>query len=89
MPMPIFTRGHAVRTVNEWRGLARHYRVRSWQGAMRAFAMEHGKAIAILANDGALFFERSPMRSNGQQSLIRHELSADSVAWHDGAPRHD
>lgn len=88
MPMPIFTRGHAVRTVNEWRGLARYYRARSWQGAMRAFAMEHGKAIARLANDDALFFERSPMRSNGQQGLIRHELGADSVVWHNGDYRH-
>ena len=82
MPIPIFTRGHAVRTVKEWRGMASRYRVRSWQGAMRAFALQHGKAIAMLANDGAIIIERGHMRANGTYPLIRHELAPDSVAWH-------
>jgi hypothetical protein len=88
MPIPVNMRSHCFGTVQFWKSAAPYYRARSWKGAMRGFALQHGKAIAMLANDGAIIIERGAMRANGTYPLIRHELAPDSVAWHDGAPRH-
>lgn len=85
--IPINTRTHTFGTVPFWKGAARHFGARTWKGAMDKFALQHGKAIAMLANDGARIVERVT-RPNGQQCLIRHELGADSVAWHNGDYRH-
>lgn len=49
---------------------------------MDRFAMQHGKAIAMLANDGARIVTR-----NESGRLERCELPADSVYWHDGTRR--
>ena len=46
-----------------------------------------GEAIAMLANDGARIVERVT-RPNGSIALIRHDLTPDSVIWHDGGFRH-
>jgi hypothetical protein len=64
-----------VKTVNQWRALAKRYRVRSWRGAMERYAAEHGKAIAMLADDSALFVE---------QSAKRFHVPAERIAWHNG-----
>ncbi len=73
--MPINYRVATVRTVNEWKGMAKRYRVRTWRSAMERYAREHGKAIAMLSDDSALFVD---------QSAKRVHVPADSVAWHDG-----
>ena len=41
-------------TVAFWRSAMRAFGARSWKGAMRKFAHQHGNAIAMLANDDAL-----------------------------------
>jgi len=45
---------------------------------MNRFAMQHGKAIAMLANDGALIVEKSG------DSFVAHHLSPSDVHWHGG-----
>ncbi len=55
MTMPISRYGAAVMTVPGWKSAAPYFGARSWRGAMERFARQHGKAIAHLANDGALF----------------------------------
>lgn len=71
-------------TVAFWRSVAPHYGVRSWRSAMNRFAVQHGKAIAMLADDGAVIVERGHMRRNGTFQLVRHDLEPSAVYWHDG-----
>jgi len=71
-------------TVAFWRSAAPHYGVRSWRSAMDRFAVQHGKAIAMLADDGAVIVERGHMRRNGTFQLVRHDLEPSAVYWHDG-----
>ena len=52
--IPIHRNTFAVGTVAFWRSAAPSYGVRSWRSAMDRFAIQHGKAIAMLANDGAV-----------------------------------
>jgi hypothetical protein len=82
--IPIHRNTFAVGTVAFWRSAAPSYGVRSWRSAMDRFAVQHGKAIAMLANDGAAIVERGPMRRNGTFQLIRHEFSPSDVFWHEG-----
>lgn len=67
-----------VGTVAFWRSAAPSFGVGTWRGAMNAFARQHGKAIALLANDGARIVERDGA------SLAIHTLPADAVRWHKG-----
>lgn len=71
-------------TIAFWRSVAPYNGARTWKGAMDRFAVQHGKAIAMLGNDGARIVERGPMRPNGTYQLIRHDLPPESVFWHDG-----
>ena len=59
-------------TVAFWRGAAKSFGARSWKGAMRAFAAQHGNAIAILGDDSALV-----MSFDGRERRI----AKGSVAW--------
>ncbi|WP_066112597.1 MULTISPECIES: hypothetical protein [unclassified Blastomonas] len=83
--MPINTKASTVNTVQGWRAMRRHYAARSWRGAMERYAIHHGKAIAIMADDSALIIERGAMQRNGMFRLVRHQIPADRVRWHDGA----
>lgn len=76
--MPINVRGAAVRTPREWSALAPSLGVRSWQGAMRRFTLAHGKAIAMLADDSALFMERDPESRTGTRTTT---FAASEVMW--------
>jgi hypothetical protein len=80
--MPINFRAFTVFTVQGWRTAAPSFGVRTWKSAMDRFAMQHGKAIAMLANDGARIVERD---ASGR--LVHHELPAGSVYWNDGFSR--
>lgn len=68
-------------TVPYWRSVAPYYKCRTWQEAMRRFALQHGKAIAIMANDDARIVERDEKLKSGVRI---HLLSADSVRWFRG-----
>ena len=81
MTMPIHMNGAAVGTVAFWRSVAPHYGCRTWREAMRRFALQHGKAIAHLADDSARFVERAPSRKDG---IVIHHLPKESVRWHRG-----
>lgn len=81
MTMPINLYGHSVGTVPFWRSAAPHYNCRSWKEAMRRFAIQHGKAIAIMANDDCRFVERDDSAKAG---VVVHHLSAANVRWHKG-----
>lgn len=41
-----------------WRSAGPSYRARTWKGAARRFAFQHGRAVAHLADDGAMVFTR-------------------------------
>lgn len=56
---------------------------------MDRFAVQHGKAIAHLGNDGARIVERGAMRKNGKFQLVRYDLPPESVNWHNGVDRPD
>ena len=62
-------------TVRFWRSARKAYGARTWRGAMDRFALQHGKAIAMLANDDALIVERE------DGGLTRHHLPATCVRW--------
>ena len=59
-------------TVSFWRSAASSYRARSWKGAMRAFAFQHGNAIAMLGDDSALI-----ITADGRERRI----ARGSVIW--------
>lgn len=80
--IPINTYGHCVFTVQGWKSAAPHFGARSWKSAMDRFALQHGKAIALLGNDGARIVERL---DNGR--LARHEFPPESIFWHNGRER--
>ena len=76
MTIPLNANAATVGTVAYWRSLAPAYGARTWRGGMEAFARRHGKAIAMLADDGARIVERDGDR------IITHTLPADAVRWH-------
>ena len=76
--IPINKFAPTVGTVKFWRSAAPSFGVRTWRSAMNRFAMQHGKAIAMLANDGALIVEKSG------DSFVAHHLSPSDVHWHGG-----
>lgn len=78
MTIPINKYAPTVGTVKFWRSAAPSFGVRTWRSAMNRFAMQHGKAIAMLANDAALIVEKSG------DSLVTHHLSPNQVHWHGG-----
>ena len=78
MTLPLNVNAATVGTVAYWRSLAPAYGARTWRGGMDAFARQHGKAIALLADDGARIVERDGDR------LTTHTLPADAVRWHKG-----
>ena len=78
MTIPLNVNAATVGTVAYWRSAAPSYGVRSWRSAMEAFARQHGKAIALLADDGARIVERDGDR------LTTHTLPAEAVRWHKG-----
>lgn len=65
-------------TVAFWRSVAPHYGVRAWRSAMRRFAMQHGQAVAHLANDSALIVTRSPVSVSG---ILETTYPAHRVTW--------
>ena len=82
--IPIKQTAFHVGTVAYWRSAAKHYHCRTWKSAMDRFAAQHGKAVAILGNDGARIVERAHMQRNGMYALIHHDLPPESVFWHNG-----
>ncbi len=78
MAIPLNVNAATVGTVAYWRSSAPYFGVRTWRSAMDAFARQHGKAIALLADDGARIVEFDGGR------LTTHTLSADAVRWHKG-----
>jgi len=77
--MPINFYSAHCGTVQFWQSARKPYGARTWKGAMQRFAAQHGKAIAMLADDSAIIIER---QESG--ALIRHELPAENVYWHNG-----
>jgi len=77
--IPINMNTHTFGTVSFWRSAAPHYGCRTWKEAMRRFAIQHGKAIAMLVNDSARIVERDESRKAG---VVVHDLPAESVRWH-------
>lgn len=75
--LPLFA--FNVGTVQFWQSARKAFRVRSWQGAMERFALQHGRAIAHLADDSALIVERLP---GGR--LHRSTIAAGSIRWSAG-----
>jgi len=82
MTIPINATAHTVGTVAYWRSAAKYFGVRTWKSAMDRFAVQHGKAIAILANDGARIVIREGMQRNGMFRLIKYDLAPEAVRWH-------
>lgn len=64
-------------TVGFWRSAAKSFGARSWKGAMRAFALQHGNAIAMLGDDSALV-----ITGDGRERRI----ARGSVVWR-GVPK--
>lgn len=81
MTIPVNMNVHTFGTVPYWRSAAPAFGCRTWKEAMRRFALQHGKAIAMLANDGARIVERDDSRKAG---VVVHELPAESVKWFRG-----
>jgi len=81
MTMPINLNSSHIGTVAFWRSAAPHYGARTWRGAMKAFARHHGKAIAILADDSAMFVTKDETKANAVH--VEH-LPADQVRWFKG-----
>lgn len=79
--IPINMTSHTFGTVDYWRSARKSYRCRTWQEAMRRFALQHGKAIAMLGNDDARIVERDDTRKSGVRI---HTVQADSVQWFHG-----
>lgn len=75
LPLFAFNVGH----VQFWRSAARPFGARTWRGAMERFALQHGRAIAHLADDSALIVERLP---GGR--LRRFTIAAASIRWSAG-----
>jgi hypothetical protein len=65
-------------TVAYWRSAAQALGRRSWRGAVDAFALEHGQAVAMLANDSALVVTRAPTAPGG---LHRATWPPHLVTW--------
>ena len=80
MTLPLNVNAATVGTVAYWRSLAPAYGARTWRGGMEAFARQHGKAIALLADDGARIVERN----DDGKTLTTHTLPAAAVRWHKG-----
>ena len=74
-----------VGTVHFWRTAAPHFGVRKWYSAQDRFALRHGRATAILANDGARVVTRLP-----DGKLSRRTYPPEKVHWrgllHDMGP---
>jgi len=77
--LPINTRSHTFGTVAFWRSAAPHYGCRNWREAMRRFAIQHGKAICMMADDSARIVERD---SSLKAGVRVHRLPAENVHWH-------
>lgn len=76
--IPINMNACTFGTVAFWRSVAPHYGCRSWRTAMARFAAQHGKAIAMLADDSALFAFRDPGKANGTRF---ESVPAADVKW--------
>lgn len=77
MSIPVNMSAHTFGTVAYWRSAAPHYGCRTWKEAMRRFAIQHGKAIAMLADDSARIVERATNKSG----VVVHNLPRESVHW--------
>jgi hypothetical protein len=77
--IPINMNAHTFGTVSFWRSAAPHYGCRRWREAMRRFALQHGKAICMMADDSARIVERDESRKAGVRV---HHVPADGVRWH-------
>ena len=62
-------------TVGFWQSARKDYGVRTWKSAMNRFALQHGKAIALLGNDDAIIVECQ------EDGLVHHHLPAACVRW--------
>lgn len=78
MTIPINLYAPTVMTIAGWRIAAPSYACRSWRSTMTRFARQHGKAIAIMANDGALIVTKDETRANGVRA---ESLSPNQVTW--------
>lgn len=72
------TRRAEFGTVDFWRSARRPFKCRTWQEAMRRFALQHGKAIAMLGDDGARVVERDDTKAAG---VSVKTYPAGSVVW--------
>lgn len=72
------TRSAQFGTVDFWRSARRAYRCRSWKETMRRFALQHGKAIAMLGDDSARIVERDESRASGVRVQT---VPAGAVRW--------
>ena len=64
--------------VDFWRSAAPHYACRHWTQAMRRFALQHGRAVAMLGNDDAVIVEKCDSNKSG---ISVRKLSAYQVKW--------
>lgn len=81
MAIKITTADHCFGTVQFWKSAAPHYGVRTWKSAMDRFAVQHGKAVAMLADESARIVERGPMTASGKFKLFRQEMPREAVVW--------
>ena len=62
---------HDAGTVSFWNSARRSFGARTWKGAMRAFAKQHGRAVAMLADDSALIIDATGKESPVHASAVR------------------
>lgn len=72
------TDSDAFGTVDNWRSRAAGLGCRTWQEAMRRFALAHGKAVAMLGDDSARIVERDSGLKSGARVRT---LPPQSVKW--------
>lgn len=64
-------------TVGYWRSTQRAFGVRTWRSAFHRFALQHGRAVAMLADDSAIIATRNP-----ETGKIREQtLHRSRVKW--------
>jgi len=65
-------------TISFWRSAAPSFGVRTWKSAMDRYAIQHGAATAIMADDSAYCVIRCGTTSSG---VFRNRYPSVSVTW--------
>ncbi|MDX0230295.1 hypothetical protein GOC14_07005 [Sinorhizobium meliloti] len=76
--IPINVRVFNFGTVQYWNSYRKHTTARTWRGAMRTFAAQHGKAIAMRCDGSAFLVYRDENRKSG---FRQETIPATGVQW--------